>query len=215
MKTLQTFSRILIAALVVFSSCNIAKERNLIRLKESVDITNPTTRGFAISLASNNSGEFNIDQVCNVYSYIYDNWKYVSDPRGIDYYAKASETIQNNLAGDCDDFAILMAATIESIGGKTRINFVVEENGIGHAFAEVHLKGDPNIIRERIDYHYQNLFQMLFGISKVEQINYTLDKHNGIWLNLDWKSKFPGGSYDSFLSRTIYYPREGYYEEFN
>ncbi|WP_445205129.1 transglutaminase-like domain-containing protein [Tenuifilum sp.] len=178
-----------------------------------MDFTNPTTRSFALSLASEYEGEFNIDQICNIYSYLYDNWKYVSDPRGIDYFAKASETIESNLCGDCDDFAILMAATLECIGGKTRINFVVNENGNAHAFTEVYLKANPDEIKEKIDYHYQNIFQILFGISSVKQINYTLDK-NGIWLNLDWNSKYPGGPYDSYIERTIYYPRKGLYEKF-
>ncbi len=205
--------KLILLNLLILTSCNLSKQRDLIKLQEAIDITNPTTRGFALNLASKNEGPFNIDQVCNVYSYIYENWKYVNDPRGIDYYSKASETIDNNLTGDCDDFAILMAATIESIGGKARINFVVEENNTGHAFAEVYLNEDPNIVRERIDFHYQNFFQFLFGISRVDIINFTPDEKQGIWLNLDWKSKYPGGSYGEFTQRTIFYPREGYFED--
>lgn len=196
----------------VFSSCGLSETANTLQLQESVDFTNPTTRSFALALASKNDGPFNIDQVCNVYSYIYDNWKYVNDPRGVDYFSKASETINNNLTGDCDDFAILMAATIEAIGGKTRVVFITEENGVGHAFTEVYLDGDPNEIRERIDYHYQNIFQSLFGLSEVAEINYYNADEGGIWLNLDWQSKYPGGAYPNYLKRTVYYPREGYYE---
>ena len=44
------------------------------------------------------------------------NWVYVNDPAGTDYYAKASESLRL-LRGDCDDYAILMASLIESIGG--------------------------------------------------------------------------------------------------
>jgi len=199
--------------LFVLSACDISNEIYLEKMQESINTTDPTTRSFALSLASRDEGSFNIDQVCNVYSYIYKNWKYVNDPRGTEYFAKASESIENNFTGDCDDFAILMAASIESIGGRTRINLVKAENGKGHAFTEVYLDGDPNTIRESIDNHYKNFLQSFFGISKVKEIYYTPDQNNGIWLNLDWKSKFPGGSYDSYAERTIFYPREGYYEE--
>jgi hypothetical protein len=40
---------------------------------------------------------------------------YVSDPRDVDYYSLASETMLIR-AGDCDDFAILTASMYESVG---------------------------------------------------------------------------------------------------
>jgi hypothetical protein len=206
-------TKLILLNLLILTSCNLSKQRDLIKLKEAIDITNPTTRGFALNLASKNEGPFNIDQVCNVYSYIYENWKYVNDPRGIDYYSKASETIGNNLTGDCDDFAILMAATIESIGGKARINFVVEENNTGHAFAEVYLNEDPNIVRERIDIHYQNFFQFLFGISRVDIINFTPDEKQGIWLNLDWKEINLGVLWRIYTKDNFLYIRDGNFED--
>jgi transglutaminase-like putative cysteine protease len=88
---------------------------------EAIDYKNPVTRNYAVKLASEYPGEYNVGQICSVYEHIRYNWKYVSDPSGRDYYASASETIGNGLAGDCDDFAILMAAAIEAIGGSSRI----------------------------------------------------------------------------------------------
>ena len=189
-------------------------KKDLKKLKVSMDINNPTTRKFALDLASEYPGEFNIDQVCNIYDYIFKNWKYVNDPRGIDYFAKASQTIENNLTGDCDDFAILIATTIESIGGKTRINLALnKKTKTGHAFTEVYFNDDPKDLLDRINYHYQNLFQKLFGIPKVKTIHYSPDKHKGLWLNLDWNSRYPGGEYFDYDVRIIFYPRENRIEK--
>ena len=185
-------------------------QRQILRkLKSAIDVEDPITRNFALDLASKYPGKYNIDQVCNIYDNIYKNWRYVNDPRGHDYFSRASETITNNLTGDCDDFAILMAATIESIGGRTRINIAVNENtGEAHAFTEVYFNDDPEIILKSINSHYENFFQFLFGIPVVDKIHYTLGKPEGIWLNLDWNSKYPGGEYFNYTKRKIYYPLE-------
>ena len=67
------------------------------------------------------------------------------DPRGIDYFAYANETLKVGEkancvdVGDCDDFAILMSALIESIGGTTRVILAHNNSTGGHAFAEVYL----------------------------------------------------------------------------
>jgi Transglutaminase-like superfamily. len=41
--------------------------------------------------------------------------------------------------GDCDDFAILMSALVESIGGTTRIILARNNSTGGHAYTEVYL----------------------------------------------------------------------------
>ena len=69
-------------------------------INEAMDINNPITRSFSVQLASEYPGEYNLAQVCNIYDYIRNNWKYVNDPRGLEYFEKASITIQNGLSGD-------------------------------------------------------------------------------------------------------------------
>ena len=198
----------LIAILIGTISPTKTKLKNF---KNAMDIESPITRKFSLHLAASYPGEYNIDQVCKIYNYIYKNWKYVSDPRGIDYYSKASLTINNDLTGDCDDFAILLATVIESVGGRARISSATNKNRDVHAFTEVYFKEDPQIIYERINYHFQNVFELLFGIKKVKEINFTHDPKGGIWLNLDWNSKYPGGQYFDFTKRTIYYPLQNYF----
>ena len=182
-------------------------------INEAMDINNPITRSFSVQLASEYPGEYNLAQVCNIYDYIRNNWKYVNDPRGLEYFEKASITIQNGLSGDCDDFAVLIATAIESVGGRTRICLATNvESGNGHAFTEVYINADPNNVLNYINKHYQTFFQFIFNITKVEEINYSSDPNSdGIWLNLDWNSEYPGGEYFDYKQRTIFFPRENYY----
>ena len=185
------------------------------KISQAMDYTNPVTRDFAISLAAKSPGNFNLGQVCYIYDYLFNNWKYVNDPRGFEYFSSASETIKSNLAGDCDDFAILMASLISAIGGTARISLAFN-NTSGHAFTEVCLDNmsPPVSVQSAYTYinsHYQGFFQKLFGISAVESIWYRPDNSNRAWLNLDWSSKYPGGEYFKFSVCTIYYPLEGYY----
>jgi hypothetical protein len=121
-------------------------------------------------------------------------------------------TIDNNLTGDCDDFAILIATAIESIGGRTRINFAFNDTTReGHAFTEVYFEDDPQELYNRINYHYQGILESLFDMPKVDKINYRADRLKGYWLNLDYSSKYPGGSYFDYNRCTIFYPKENYY----
>ena len=119
-------------------------------INEKVDVEKPLTRNTAVVIAAKYPGEYNIDQIASIYDYLKDGWYYVNDPRGIDYYSSASETLQLGKelkcvgAGDCDDFAILMSALIESIGGTTRIIIAYNKNS-GHAYTEVYLGQADNI----------------------------------------------------------------------
>lgn len=163
--------------------------RNTItKLKDSMDNENPITRKFYLSLASKSPGNFNIGQVASIYSYIYTNWKYVNDPISRDYYAKASESIESNLVGDCDDFAILIATCIQGIGGETRIVFA--ENNTGrHAYAEVKIGNNASMGTQAID----NM--RLFYKKSIGTIHYRNKSNGEVWLNLDWNGATPGSKY--------------------
>jgi hypothetical protein len=52
-----------------------------------------------------------------------------------EYLAKALETIESELTGDCDDFATLIATFILSIGGEIRVTIASGPDG-GHAYTE-------------------------------------------------------------------------------
>lgn len=177
------------------------KELNLNKLIEAVDFDNPVTNDYAVRLASYFPGEYNIGQVCQIYDYIVKRWKYVNDSDKKENFRSASRSINNDLAGDCDDFAILIAAMIESIGGDARISFAYNESG-GHAFTEVlatNSKEDMQLIVDEIN--------RLYGTNSF-RIYYYPDQLGRCWLNLDWfgNQRHPGGEYFNFTKRIIYYP---------
>lgn len=140
-------------------------------IASKMDYMNPTVRNFAIE-HTQHSGEYSTEQVCDIYDHIIRNWGYRSDPAESEYFACASESIGNGLRGDCDDFAILMAACVQAIGGKTR---VVLANG--HAWAEVHVENLEEV-RKAICQRYET-----------HSIHYHQDPEDECWLNLDWWTK--------------------------
>lgn len=158
------------------------------KLKDSMDYDNPVTRKFYLSLAAESPGTYNIGQISTIYSYLYGHWKYVNDPLGRDYFAKASESIESNLAGDCDDFAILMATCIQGIGGESRIVFA-ENNSGKHAYAEVKIANNERVTSQVID-GMRAVYQNNIGT-----IHYKNSSNGEVWLNLDWNGATPGSKY--------------------
>ena len=171
---------------------NVYMKKTINELKEKMDDENPTTRKFYLNLASQSPGNYNIGQIASIYNYLYKNWKYVNDPQGRDYYAKASESIESSLAGDCDDFAILMATCIKGIGGRPKIVFA-ENGSSGHAYTVVHIADNEEEAKKTISEmrgFYYNTYGAIVG-----EVYYNIDKNGGVWLNLDWTESYPGGKY--------------------
>lgn len=168
-------------------------EDTLAKLKEKVDVENPVTREFYLQLASKSPGKYNIGQLAYIYTYLFSNWKYVSDPRGREYFASASESIRNGLVGDCDDFAILMAACIEGIGGGARITFA-ENSESGHAFTEAYVTNNKEDVQELVN-GILTYTTTIYGKVVATTMNYRTDTDGKIWFNMDWNSPAPGSVY--------------------
>ncbi len=172
---------------------------NLEMLEEACDFNLPYTKKFANELAARAPGNFNPDQICEIFDYCYKKWRYVNDPADSEYVARASETISNSLIGDCDDFAVLMASCILSVGGRPCLNTGFNYSG-GHAFAEVDIaqfnEGDVlRIVQEHFpEYNITNLSCRVDGEHK--------------WLNLDWQAAHPGGAYYDCSRKWDSYPYE-------
>ena len=111
-------------------------------------------------------------------------WKYVSDPSDEEHYAKASESLKS-MAGDCDDYSILMSACVKAVGGQSRIVWVK-----GHAFPVVLVANDKYEFNLKIKPILHELFTDIydddFGVVQNEE---------GIWLNFDYTKKYPGGPF--------------------
>jgi len=167
---------------------------NKSKIIDAVDFTNPKVRNFALSATTKHfknikqSGKTRrLIQCFAVFKEIRNRWNYVDDPKGREYIASATESLQH-FSGDCDDHAILMAACIKTIGGTPRIIHTG-----GHLYPEI-------LIGNRIDLETAIYFikEVLFvEESYNQQIYYHIDERGQIWLNLDYTATYPGGKFMS------------------
>ena len=163
-----------------------------------MDYTNPTTRDFALTLIDqSHSGSYNIAQICDMWEKIYKRWTYVNDPKGFEYFSPASRTIKLGLKGDCDDFAILTAASIQAIGGSPRIIVASNTNAAGHAYAEVYLGPSKSNLESATNYICKRY--------NCKSIAYRVSNEGGQMrlANLDWQAKHPGGPYYQNNGETV------------
>ena len=165
---------------------------NKSKIIKSVDFTNPKVRNFALYATTKHFRDvkgFNQNrkmiQCFAVFKEIRNNWNYVNDPKGREYIAYASESLQH-FSGDCDDHAVLMAACIKAIGGTPRIIHTG-----GHLYPEM-LIGNKSDLETAIYLIKEVLF---VNESKDKDIHYHIDERGNIWLNLDYTAKYPGGPF--------------------
>jgi len=163
-------------------------------LNSRVEPDNPAIHREAVVLAAKYPGDHAINQIDSIYSYLKSGdgsrkgWSYVPDPRGIDYFMYANESLAIGKdagcagAGDCDDFAILMSALVESVGGATRIIMVHNNTSGGHAYTEVFL-GQLNAQNSQVEGIINWLMQK-YNTDKI-YTSVETDTRN-VWLNLDW-----------------------------
>ncbi len=165
---------------------------NKSKVEKAIEFENPRVRNFAIMSANKHfkglkgyNDYATLIQCFAVFKEINSRWNYVSDPKGKDYIATASESL-NYLSGDCDDHSILMAACVKSIGGTPRLIHTD-----GHIYPEI-------LIGSRKDFEEVNFIiqEVLFKDEVNNQsLHYHIDEYNQIWLNLDYTAKYPGGPF--------------------
>jgi PKD repeat protein len=143
------------------------------------------------------SGSRTIDQTCDIYNYLTRHWTYIEGAKNETYDSlfNASTILGLKNKGDCNDFAILMASMVESIGGTTRI-VLARGPESSHAYAEVYL---GNVLTDN-----KTVTQIVNWLKEKynkKDITTTKNLSSGdVWLNLDWgKNIFlaadcPGGS---------------------
>jgi len=164
-------------------------------IEACLDLGNQDVEQTAVTIAKDYPGEYNINQVAEVYDALRKGWYYYSDPSYKERYKHANRTLQdgkisNSIGmGDCDDFAILMASLLESLQGSTRIVFAYDQDTRkNHAYAEVYLgkKSDP-----RVD----KLIGWLKDQYSQTDIPGQTVSGDEVWINLDYNSTYPGGYY--------------------
>jgi len=177
-------------------------------LREAIDYKDPSVRNYSTSIAVKNfqrdahlSKNRKWVQFFSIYKEIYSNWIYVFDPVDEDYYSSASNTIKQLkddglFKGDCDDYSIMMAAAIKSIGGEVKlVRTSLVQNGktIGHMYPEVKIGNEKDL--EMVVYLLKNVF--FVEESKGKSVFYYEDSKGFIWLNFDYNDNYPGGKYMS------------------
>lgn len=175
-------------------------------IAQAIDFRNPVTIDFARERVNkSSSGYYNLAQVCDIWEYCYKNWIYVDDPNGEDFFSPASNTIQIGLKGDCDDYAILLAALVQAIGGTSRVVTASDEQGNNrHAYAEVYLGTSQESAQNATDYicrRYSCGRNALWTHHETDSSGVTR-----YWLNLDWWANYPGGPYRFDTDKKFYYP---------
>lgn len=167
---------------------------NKTRVLKAIEFTNPKVRNFALYATTKHFSDFKTNeknrklvQCFAVFKEIKNRFNYVNDPKGREYIAKASETLEH-FSGDCDDHAILMAASIRAIGGTPRLIHTG-----GHIYPEM-LIGNNAELEMAILLIKDKLF---VKESADKQIHYHIDERGQIWLNLDYTARYPGGPFMS------------------
>ena len=167
---------------------------NKSKIIAAVEYNNPKVRNFALAATAKHfknekkSGNFRVMIQCfAVFKEIRNNWNYVNDPKGSEYIAAATESLQH-FSGDCDDHAILMAACIKAIGGTPRIIHTG-----GHLYPEMLIGSQKDL--EIATYYIKEV--LFIKESQSQQIHYHIDERGQIWLNLDYTATYPGGKFMS------------------
>ncbi|MCM1986221.1 transglutaminase-like domain-containing protein [Methanococcoides seepicolus] len=144
---------------------------------DKIDPRNEDVRAVAASGIAMYPGEYNVYQLCALFDYVKNDIKYMSDPRGNDYWATPNETLKVK-AGDCDDSAILLSSLIEAIGGTSRL-YITDT----HVFATAYIgKGEEaSKITDAVKDKYGGV-----------PVYYTTDEY-GSWLIMDTTSGLYAG----------------------
>jgi hypothetical protein len=164
---------------------------------KAVEYDHPKVRNFALTATTlhfkdaKRQPEHRVMVHCfAVFKEVRNRWNYVSDPKGQEYIASASESLQH-FSGDCDDHAILMAACIRAVGGTPRLIHTGD-----HIYPEM-LVGKKADLEAAIFL----IKEVLFPIESIgKEIHYHIDERGQIWLNLDYTARYPGGP---FMSKEI------------
>ena len=108
---------------------------NLLYYEKTNDIVDFDS--LAVEMAANiatatQGNNYNIGKVCAIFDYVNENVVYTDDPGG-DVWYSPRDTLGFGI-GDCEDYAMLIAAMVEDVGGTTRMYLTND-----HAFAAVYL----------------------------------------------------------------------------
>ncbi len=187
----KTASAKVIGADVSLRSIETVKKENgnLTYFKEilKADIS-PASRNFAVSAStryfrSQGLYERHGDAIryLSLFKYLNKQFSYVNDPFRSNYYSTAEETIKNGLAGDCDDWSVLVYTSVKAIGGRARLIRIS-----GHIYPEVLVGSSAEFKLEIIP-----LLDSLFKGGYPTGYFHHVDELDNVWLSFDF-GEYPG-----------------------
>jgi len=163
-------------------------DQGVLRLSRVVDPDHPAVAAFVRETVSGeNVGPYNIGQICDLFDHLLGEWRYVEDPCARRGGAIVPPWVSLlTLSGDCDDFAVVLASCILSLGGCAEIALAEAESG-GHIYTLVYLGETVGAIT-RLRGYLRRRYR-----TKVDAARLCFDEAGGIWLPLDWYTGVPGG----------------------
>ncbi|MEJ8755724.1 transglutaminase domain-containing protein [Pontibacter sp. H259] len=165
------------------------------RVKNAMQPTHPKLRNFAVENSTRYFHEEyyrkygKLTRYFSLFKYVRQNWKYVNDPINMDYYSPPVESM-DLLAGDCDDYSILMASSVMAIGGEARV--VISES---HMYTEVKVGESKDI--DAVSEVVRTLFPDEVNSGKI----HFHETNGDLWINFDYTARHPGGY---FLEPELY-----------
>ena len=102
------------------------------RVNELVNFDSENVASAAEMATEGMGDEYNIGKVCAIFDYLDDNCVYTEDTGGDKWYSP--DELLDTMEGDCEDYAMLIAAMVEDIGGTSRVYLTND-----HAFAAVYI----------------------------------------------------------------------------
>ncbi len=167
---------------------------NKYKILNAIEYENPKVRNFALMATTKDFKDLRgyakyrtVIQCFAVFKEINSRWNYVSDPKGREYIATATESLLY-FSGDCDDHSILMASSVKAIGGTPRLIHTG-----GHIYPELLIGNKTDL--EIINYLIKKV--LFVEESKGKTIHYHIDERGQIWLNMDYTASYPGGPFMS------------------
>ncbi|AJA69851.1 transglutaminase domain-containing protein [Myroides odoratimimus] len=167
---------------------------NKSKIIPAIEYDKPIVRNYALATTRKHFSNIpntqhyrQIVQSLAIFKEVRTKWNYVNDPKGREYIATASESLQH-FSGDCDDYSVLMAGLLRAIGATPRLIHTKE-----HMYPELLIPNKGDL--EQVIYLIK---EVLFKEeSKGKEIHYHIDERGQIWLNMDYTARYPGGPFMS------------------
>ena len=148
------------------------------RVNELVSFDSENVASAAAAATEGMGDEYNIGKVCAIFDYLDDNCVYTEDPGGDKWYSP--DELLDSLEGDCEDYAMLIAAMVENIGGTTRVYLTHD-----HAFAAVYVGNSTEEYEQA-----SNDIQSYYG---TDVKTHAMVDETGYWINVDPLGTFYAG----------------------